>query len=138
MKFRQRYRDEPEINLIAFIDVLLVVLIFLMMSTTYSRFTALQVQLPQAGAAAPKAAPLELIVAVSADGRYALNGQSLAVNDVAGLVGALRAAAGGRDDVQVVVAADALAPHQRVINVLDAARQAGLSKLAFAAQKTGD
>jgi biopolymer transport protein ExbD len=138
MKFRQRYRDEPEINLIAFIDVLLVVLIFLMMSTTYSRFTALQVQLPQAGASAPKAAPLELIVAVSADGRYALNGQALAVNDVAGLVGALRAAAGGRDDVQVVVAADALAPHQRVINVLDAARQAGLSKLAFAAQKTGD
>ncbi len=137
MKFRHRFRDEPEINLIPFIDVLLVVLIFLMLSTTYSRFTALQVTLPQAGGAPAKAQPLELIVSVSADGRYALNGQTLSANDVAGLTNALRTAAQGRSDALVVVAADGLAPHQRVINVLDAARQAGLVKLAFAAQQTG-
>jgi biopolymer transport protein ExbD len=134
MKFRRRHRDEPEINLIAFIDILLVVIIFLMLSTTYSRFTALQVALPQAGAAPPKAAALELIVSVSADGRYAVNSIPLGAADVPSLTQALREAAQGRPEAQVVVAADALAPHQRVLNVLDAARAAGLAKLAFAAQ----
>ncbi len=136
MKFRHRHRDEPEINLIAFIDVLLVVLIFLMLSTTYSRFTALQVALPQAGSAPPKAAAVEIIVSVSADGRYSVDGTPLGATDVPGLTQALRAAAQGRPEAQVVVAADALAPHQRVLNVLDAARSAGLAKLAFAAQHT--
>jgi biopolymer transport protein ExbD len=136
MKFRHRYRDEPEINLIAFIDVLLVVLIFLMLSTTYSRFTSLQVSLPEAGSAPPKAAAIEIIVSVSADGRYAINGTPLGGADVPSLTLALREAAKGRADAQVVVAADALAPHQRVLNVLDAARSAGLAKLAFAAQHT--
>ena len=136
MKYRHRHRDEPEINLIAFIDVLLVVLIFLMLSTTYSRFTSLQVALPQAGSAPPKAAAIEIIVSVSADGRYAVNGAALGAIDVPGLTAALRDAARGRAEAQVVVAADALAPHQRVLNVLDAARGAGLAKLAFAAQHT--
>ena len=69
MKFRQRSRDEPEINLIPFIDVLLVVLIFLMLSTTYSKFTQLQVQLPVANTEAARNYPREVIVAVSSDGR---------------------------------------------------------------------
>lgn len=136
MKFRIRQRDEPEINLIAFIDVLLVVLIFLMLSTTFAQQTALQVNLPQAGSAPPKSLPLEVVVAVSADGRYAVAGAPLAGADVPSLVQALREAARGSQETQIVVAADALASHQRVMNVLDAAKQAGLTRVAFAAQQT--
>ncbi|MFY9509926.1 MAG: biopolymer transporter ExbD, partial [Rubrivivax sp.] len=73
MKFSRRPPEEPEINLIPFIDVLLVVLIFLMLSTTYSRFTELQVNLPAADAEKLRERPAEIIVAVSADGRYAIN-----------------------------------------------------------------
>ncbi len=136
MKFRHRHQDEPEINLIPFIDVLLVVLIFLMLSTTYAPHTALQVSLPQAGAAPPKTLPLEIVVAVSSDGRYAVGGAPLAGADTAALVQALREAARGRQEAQVVVAADALAAHQRVMNVLDAAKAVGLTRVAFAAQQT--
>ena len=73
MKFRQRPIDEPEINLIPFIDVLLVLLIFLMLSTTYSKYTQLQIQLPVANAEAARKRPQEVVVAVSSDGRYAIN-----------------------------------------------------------------
>ena len=135
MKFRRRHQDEPEINLIAFIDVLLVVLIFLMLSTTFAQHALLQVNLPQAGSAPPKSLPLEIVVTVSADGRYAVGGAPLAGADVAALAEALREAARGRQEVQVVVAADALAAHQRVMNVLDASRQVGLTRIAFAAQQ---
>ncbi len=75
MNFRRRHQDEPEINLIPFIDVLLVVLIFLMLSTTYSKFTELQLKLPVADADAQRDYPKELIVAVSADGAYSINRQ---------------------------------------------------------------
>lgn len=135
MKFRHRHRDEPEINLIAFIDVLLVVLIFLMLSTTFAQQTALQVNLPQAGGAPPKELPLEIVVAVSSDGRYALGGEPLGQANTAQLAAALRDAARGREQAQVVVAADALAPHQKVMNVLDAARSVGLTRIAFQAQQ---
>ncbi|MCZ8236511.1 MAG: biopolymer transporter ExbD [Inhella sp.] len=136
MKFRHRHRDEPEVNLIAFIDVLLVVLIFLMLSTSFSRYTALELTLPSAGSAPPKTQPLEIIVSVSADGRYAVNGNALGPVEVPVLAAALREAAQQRTDAQIVVAADALAPHQRVLNVLDAARSVGLARIAYAAQHT--
>ncbi len=135
MKFRIRHREEPEINLIPFIDVLLVVLIFLMLTTTFSPHTALQIRLPQAGQGPAKAAPFEIVVAVSPDGRYAVNGTTLGAVGVEPLVTTIRSEAQGHKDVQVVVAADALAPHQLVMNVLDAAKRAGVPKLAFAAQQ---
>ena len=77
MNFRPRGRDEPEINLIPFIDVLLVVLIFLMLSTTYSKFTELQLRLPVADADAQRDYPREIVVGVSADGRYTVNKQPI-------------------------------------------------------------
>jgi biopolymer transport protein ExbD len=135
MKFRHRHRDEPEINLIAFIDVLLVVLIFLMLSTTFAQHTALQINLPQAGSAPPKELPMEIVVAVSSDGRYALAGAPLGAATTALLTEALREAARGRAEAQIVIAADALAPHQRVMNVLDAAKTVGLTRIAFQAQQ---
>jgi biopolymer transport protein ExbD len=137
MKFGRHRMEEPEINLIPFIDVLLVVLIFLMLSTTYSRFTELQINLPAADAEKLRERPAEVIVAVSADGRYAVNRRAVDGRSVEQLTAALVAAAGGRDDTVVIVSADALAAHQTVVNVLDAARRAGLSRLTFAAQGSG-
>jgi biopolymer transport protein ExbD len=137
MKFGRRRIEEPEINLIPFIDVLLVVLIFLMLSTTYSRFTELQINLPAADAEKLRERPAEIIVAVAADGRYAVNRRAIDGRSVEQLTAALVAAAGGREDTVVIVSADALAAHQTVVNVLDAARRAGLSRLTFAAQGAG-
>ncbi len=137
MKFGRRRVEEPEINLIAFIDVLLVVLIFLMLSTTYSRFTELQINLPTADAERLRERPAEIIVSVAADGRYAVNKRPVDGRSVEALSAALAAASGGRPEVVLIVSADALAAHQSVVNVLDAARRAGLSRLTFAAQTAG-
>ena len=134
MNFRHNRSEEPEINLIPFIDVLLVVLIFLMLTTTYSKFTELQISLPTAEAEKLRERPAEIIVAVSGDGRYAVNRSALAGRSVEALASALSAAAQGQKDPVVIVSADATSAHQSVINVLDAARRAGLPRLTFAAQ----
>ena len=137
MRFSRRRMEEPEINLIPFIDVLLVVLIFLMLSTTYSRFTELQINLPAADAEKLRDRPAEIIVAVASDGRYAVNRKAVDGRSVETLTIELSAAAAGRSDTVVIISADALAAHQAVVNVLDAARRAGLSRLTFAAQTGG-
>ena len=135
MNFRRSVAaDEPEINLIPFIDVLLVVLIFLMLSTTYSRFTELQVNLPTADAEKLKDRPRELVVSVSSDGRYMVNRQPLEGRSVEALTARLKEASGGQAETVVIVTADAVAAHQSVVNVLDAARRAGLARITFAAQ----
>ena len=138
MKFKRRHlEDEPEINLIPFIDVLLVVLIFLMLTTTYAKLTELKINLPSAKAQAAQQRPKELVVLVSADGRYMVNRQALDGRSVETLAAALNQAAGGQRDVVVVVTADASATHQSVINVMDAARRVGLAQLTFATQAPG-
>lgn len=134
MKFSRRRPEEPEINLIPFIDVLLVVLIFLMLTTTYSRFTELQITLPTADADKLRDRPAQIIVSVSADGRYAVDGKALDGRGVEQLAAAMASAAAGRADAVVIVSADAMAVQQSVINVLDAARRIGLSHLTFASQ----
>jgi biopolymer transport protein ExbD len=134
MNFRKPRPEEPEINLIPFIDVLLVILIFLMLSTTYSKFTELQITLPTADAEKLRDRPREIIVAVSADGRFSINRKAIDGRSVEVLTSELSAAATGIDDPIVIVSADATAAHQSVVNVMDAARRAGLAKLTFAAQ----
>ena len=134
MNFRRHRPEDPEINLIPFIDVLLVVLIFLMLSTTYSRFTELQVTLPTADADKLKERPQEIIVAISADGRYAVNRKAVEGRSVELLTAELPAAANGKPETVIIVSADAMTAHQAVINVLDAARRAGLARLTFASQ----
>lgn len=135
MNFRHGHQDEPEINLIPFIDVLLVILIFLMLTTTFSQATALQVTLPQADAETPPQRPAEIVVTVAADGRVAVDQQVLPQRGVDALSSALREARQGRSDVLLVIQADAAAAHQAVIDVLDAARQAGLVQITFATQR---
>ncbi|HKX43586.1 MAG TPA: biopolymer transporter ExbD [Burkholderiaceae bacterium] len=138
MNFRKPRPEDPEINLIPFIDVLLVVLIFLMLSTTYSKFTELQITLPVADAERARDRQREIIVAVAADGRYAINRKPVDGRSVDALTAELAAAAGGASDMIVIVSADATAAHQSVVNVMDAARRAGLPHLTFATQNSGN
>lgn len=134
MRFRRPNTEPPEINLIPFIDVLLVILIFLMLSTTYSKFTELQITLPSADAEKLKDRPQEIIVSVAADGRYVINRQPVEGRTVESLALALRDAAQGRNDASLIISADAAAAHQSVIHVMEAARREGLSRVTFAAQ----
>ena len=136
MNFRPRHRDEPEINLIPFIDVLLVVLIFLMLSTTYSKFTELELTLPVADAEQQRDRPKEIIVAVASDGRYVVNKQTLDDRTMEAVAAALSGAAAAGKDSVVIISADATAPHQSVVTVMEAARRAGLSQITFATQKS--
>ena len=139
MHFRKRHApEEPEINLIPFIDVLLVVLIFLMLTTTYSRLTELKINLPTASAKAAESRPKELTVMVTADGRYMVNQRLIEGRSVELLAAGLSAQVGSERDIVVVVNADASASHQSVINVMDAARRVGLTQLTFATQGQSD
>lgn len=138
MNFRRvRDSEPPEINLIPFIDVLLVVLIFLMLTTTYSRYTELSLTLPTADADPQRERPQALHVVVSPEGRYAVNQTLVSGQGVAAITKALESAAGvDRQGQMVIVHADALAPHQAVVSVLEAARRAGLAQVTFATQSS--
>ncbi len=137
LNFRKGRPEDPEINLIPFIDILLVVLIFLMASTTYSKFTELQVTLPTADAEKLRDRPREIVVLVSADGRYVVNRKPVEGRSVELLAAELNAVSEGAKDLVVIVSADATAAHQSVVNVMDAARRAGLARLTFATQTSG-
>lgn len=136
MNFRPRAKEEPEINLIPFIDVLLVILIFLMLTTTYSKFTELQLTLPVADAEQQRDRPKEVIVAVAADGRYAVNKTGLDGKSVEALAAALQEAAKAGPGSIVIISADATAPHQSVVTVMEAARRVGLTQITFATQSS--
>ena len=137
MNFSPRKKDEPEINLIPFIDVLLVILIFLMLTTTYSKFTEMQLTLPVADTEQQRDRPLEIIVAVGADGRYAVNKATVDGKGVEPMAQALaKAAQSGAAGQVIIISADASAPHQSVITVMEAARRVGLTQITFATQSS--
>ena len=137
MNFRKRQHQEPEINLIPFIDVLLVILIFLMLSTTYTKFTEVQLQLPVADTEAQKNYPDEVIVKISSEGGYWINEEAQTGRSVEFLGGALQAAAKGNKNAVIIISADAMAPHQSVISVMEAAQKVGLPRITFAAKPSG-
>ena len=128
---RRRLRDEPEINLIPMIDVFLVIIIFLMVTTTYAKFSELQINLPQASGEQITAPTSQINIAVDASERYAINHVATAFNGVDNLAQALRRAAGGQTDPTIIINADARAPHQAVINIMEAARRAGYGRITF-------
>lgn len=136
MRFRRPADEEPEVNLIPLIDILLVVLIFLAISTTYSRYAELKIELPTADATQPVVRPNEINVAVTADGRYALERKIVGAPEVHEFAEVLRRAAQGKESPLLVINADASAPHQSVISVMEAARLAGIVRISFATQKT--
>ena len=129
-----RNRDEPEINFIPLIDVLLVILIFLMVTTTYQRVAELQITLPEAQANEVKQRPKEITVGVDAQGRYVVERTVFNFTSVAEFAQLLRRAAGDAADPVIVVNADANATHQAVIHVMEAARAAGFVHITFATQ----
>ncbi|MDO8207728.1 MAG: biopolymer transporter ExbD [Gallionella sp.] len=131
---RGRTREEPEINLIPMIDVLLVILIFLMVTTSYAKYSELQINLPQAGGEASASQVQPITVAIDATAHYAINNSGLNFTDIAALAASLKKAAGAQTDPTIVINADAKTPHQAVINVMEAARQAGFGRITFATQ----
>jgi biopolymer transport protein ExbD len=134
MNFRRgQKREDPEINLIPFIDVLLVILIFLMITTTYSKFTELKITLPTADAEKSVEQPNDLTVTVDAKGNYTVNGTPVSFRDVPALSEQMKEAAKGGNPI-VKINADQFAMHQMVINVMEAARLAGFDKVTFEAQ----
>ena len=131
---RGRGSDEPEINLIPLIDVLLVIIIFLMLTTTYAKFSGLEINLPTADASKQAEQPNEVNVAVMATGQVLVNKAPLTATDVASISEALRRAAGDAKDPVIVINADAKATHQSVVDIMQAAQSAGYPHISFATQ----
>jgi biopolymer transport protein ExbD len=137
MNFRRGMRQEQiEINLIALIDVLLVILIFLMVTTTYSRFSELQINLPTADANKPEERPNQINIAVDGQGKYMVNKNMTPFRDPRGFADELKRAAGGAADPVIIINADGVSNWQSVVNVMEAARIAGYSRITFTTQAT--
>jgi biopolymer transport protein ExbD len=135
MNFRRgRREDYPEINLIPFIDILLVIVIFLAVTTTYARFAELKINLPTSEATQTPNPPRQIEVAVAENGRYQIDNTAVGDASVDQLATALKQAAAGLNEPVVVINADARAAHQSVVNVMEAARRVGLSRITFATQ----
>ena len=135
MNFRPgRVREEPEINLVPLIDVMMVILIFLMITTTYSKYTELQINLPTADAEKQLERPNEIAVLVNAQGQYVINRNAVPFRSIEQLAEELRRAGGTLKDPVVVISADAAATHQAVVRVMEASRLAGLSQITFTTQ----
>jgi biopolymer transport protein ExbD len=137
MNFQKgRHREDPEINLIPMIDVLLVILIFLMVTTTYTRYTSLQINLPQAAGDEHKEIPAVIQVAVDSIGRYTVDQIPASFVDPESFAEVLKQAVGDRKDVVLTISADAQATHQSVVNVMESARRAGIAHVTFTTQGT--
>ncbi len=131
---RGRVKEDPEINLIPLIDVLLVIIIFLMLTTTYSRFAELQINLPTADAEKQADRANEISIVVSAAGQYFIGKTPVAARDAAGLSAEMRRVGASLKDPVVIINADAASTHQSVITVMQAAQQAGYGQISFATQ----
>jgi biopolymer transport protein ExbD len=135
MDFRRgRREDYPDINLIPFIDILLVIVIFLAVTTTYARFAELKINLPTSTAEQTPTPPRQVLVAVAENGRYQIDSAALGEVSIDQLAAALKQAAGDQNEPVVVINADARAAHQSVVNVMEAARRVGLIRITFATQ----
>jgi biopolymer transport protein ExbD len=133
VNFRKRTPSpEPEINLIPFIDVLLVVMIFLVMTTSWSRLTEINLTLPLADTQKQKDRPKQIVLTVNAQGQYTVNKSPVGDTSVSALAKALAPVAS--KEVTLVISADAQASHQSVVNAMEAARRTGLSQITFATQ----
>jgi biopolymer transport protein ExbD len=131
---RGREKEPLEINLVPLIDVMMVILIFLMITTTYNKYTELQINLPSAQAERQPERQNEITVLVNAQGQYVVNKSAVPFRTVEQLADELRKAGAGQKEPVVVITADAAATHQSVIRVMEASRLAGLSQITFTTQ----
>ena len=138
MKFRQAPREELELNLTPLIDVVFLLLIFFMVSTTFQKETEISLQLPRASNEPPETVPDRIEVLVTAAGRFYVNDQELVQGDVESLQNALHEVSGGRNDIPLTLRADAQTAHQDFVTVLDAAGKLGMNRVSIAATRTPD
>ncbi|MBD1598183.1 biopolymer transporter ExbD [Pseudomonas typographi] len=133
MKFRRRRpREQIDINLASLIDIVFVLLLFFVVTTTFTRETQLRIELPQAVSGAPQEPDVKHIdIAINADGEYAVNNKRLPKSDLDTLMGAIQAEAGGNTTLPMAISADGKTPHQAVITAMDAAGQLGFSRLSI-------
>ena len=137
MNFRRgSFREEPEINLVPFIDILIVIVIFLAVTTTYSKYAELKINLPTADANQAEQLPDQIDVAVASDGQYMINQSRIVFTTTSAFAAELQAASGGNPDPVIVISADANATHQSVISIMEAARLAGFGRITFTTQQT--
>lgn len=134
MKFRVNRSEEPELNLVPLIDVLLMTLIFLVVTTSFSKETQLRIRLPEASAEA-KISDNSVRVLIDAQGHFFIGDQQLANSSVEALRAAIARAAGNIKDPVIVIHADGRTPHEAVVHVMDAARRLGYTRITFATQK---
>jgi len=138
MKLGQRREDAPDITLTPLIDVVFLLLIFFMVSTTFSHYSELQIELPEAGAEERQEKQDVIEIAIDARGRYFVNGRQLINIQLKTLMQALTESASGREGPPIVISADAKTPHQSVLTAMDAARQLGFVHLSFAYSETDE
>jgi len=138
MKFQRRSRADNGINLTPLIDVVFLLLIFFMVTTTFTKETRLLIDLPEANGEVADSSPATLELVIAKDGSYAVNGQNLINRDIKTIMAALREASSGNTDLPLVITADAQATHQAVITAMDAAGRLGFSQLNIATQQVGD
>jgi len=132
MGFKRKSRlEDPEINFIPLIDVLLVIIIFLIVSTTFSKFSELKINLPSADANPVEEKLLPINVTVTKEGQYAINEEILSQNSIDSIEKRLIQIAGNAKDLPVIINADAETPHQSVVNLMEASRRVGLTKITF-------
>ncbi len=136
MNFRRgSFREEPEINLVPFIDILIVIVIFLAVTTTYSKYAELKINLPVADANQAEQLPDKIDVAVASNGQYMINSNKVIFTDASAFAVELQRASGGNPDPVIVINADANATHQSVISVMESARLAGFGRITFTTQQ---
>lgn len=136
MNFRRTsFREEPDINLVPFIDILLVIVIFLAVTTTYSKYTELKINLPTADATTSDQPLDKLEIAISSSGDYFVNSRKVAMESPSQFAENLRQIAGNDSDPVIIISADSEATHQSVINTMEAARLAGYGRITFTTQK---
>ena len=132
MNFRTRPRDDLDINITPLIDVVFILLIFFMVSTTFQKSAELQVQLPESTVTPADDVPVSIEVVINAQGQFFLNGRELVNNQLATVRAAMQSIAEGKTELPVIVRADARTPHQAVVTAMDAASQLGLTRLSIA------
>lgn len=139
MRLKRRHHDNDiELNFIPLIDVLLVVIIFLMVTTTFAKLSEVKINLPVAEKNQVNEDTVPISVLITEDGRYLINDEPVVSADIESMANILRELAKDKQDTQVIISADANARHQSIINLMEAARKAMLSKIAFATKSNNE
>ncbi len=136
MKFKRQQAEELNVNLTPLIDVVFLLLIFFMVSTTFTKETHLQIDLPQASGDAVVDDPLVIDITITTDGNYSINGKRLVNSQIETIKRGILKVARNQQKLPVVITADAQAPHQAVITAMDAAGQLGFVQMSIATRNS--